>query len=253
SFWKGIIPSTLELPKNISSMKQLSDETILNQLENDDVELLWTINYLGEKDQAFSYKTFQLTGSKELSTAFASFQKRHSQEAKGQVTYLSLTGVRKSALDECIKDEAPHKYQPDTGEMFTYTSANSEFFTQPLLVAVPKEEGFHIIQNPNSLVQHSAKYQNKLNDLYQMIYPPVAPINAPSDDVTYLMFDNGGVLDGKIVMGSDEITEDDLVIEEYDWGGVQVLVNGIQIVSDIMDLVTNYNYKVVFHSKNSVV
>lgn len=175
-----------EIPKEgavhlVINIKQLSDDTILNQLENDDVELLWTINYLGEKDQAFSYKTFQLTGSKELSTAFASFQKRHSQEAKGQVTYLSLTGVRKSALDECIKDEAPHKYQPDTGGMFTYTSADSEFFTQPLLVAVPKEEGFHIIQNPNSLVQHSAKYQNKLNDLYQMVYPPVASINVPSE------------------------------------------------------------------------
>ncbi|WED42988.1 hypothetical protein [Legionella cardiaca] len=67
----------------------------------------------------------------------------------------------------------------------------------------------------------------------------------------YLMFDHGGVLDGSVVMNLDTIdAENDLVLEPFDWGGAQVLRNGVQIVALMNELVERYQYQIVFHSKN---
>lgn len=64
------------------------------------------------------------------------------------------------------------------------------------------------------------------------------------------MFDHGGVLDGEIVLESGSVSSSDLVLEEYDWGGFQVLRNGIAIIEILNTLVKSYGYEIVFHSKN---
>ncbi len=64
----------------------------------------------------------------------------------------------------------------------------------------------------------------------------------------YLMFDHGGVLDGRISMST---SDNDLILEEFDWGGFQVIPNGVEFVRDLNELVDEYGYHVVFHSKNS--
>ncbi|KTC85046.1 hypothetical protein [Legionella brunensis] len=67
----------------------------------------------------------------------------------------------------------------------------------------------------------------------------------------YLMLDHGGVLDGAVLDDISTINEnDDLVLEYFDWGGAQVLKNGVNIVGTINRLVKHYGYEVVFHSKN---
>ncbi|MFC3909343.1 hypothetical protein ACFORL_09700 [Legionella dresdenensis] len=66
----------------------------------------------------------------------------------------------------------------------------------------------------------------------------------------FLMFDHGGVLDGSIVEDKNTITANDLILEEYDWGGAQVLKNGVGIFSTINNLIEYHDYEVVFHSKN---
>ncbi len=67
----------------------------------------------------------------------------------------------------------------------------------------------------------------------------------------YLMFDVLGVLGGDIIGDGHKINEyHDLVLKKYDWGDSQVLVNGIKIIKYINELVKNYGYQVVLHSKD---
>lgn len=66
----------------------------------------------------------------------------------------------------------------------------------------------------------------------------------------YLMMDHGGVLDGGIAMSMDDISPNDLILEQYNWGGVQFLKNGVNIVNNINCLINDHDYKLVFHSKN---
>lgn len=66
----------------------------------------------------------------------------------------------------------------------------------------------------------------------------------------YLMFDHGGVLDGEFVHNHDSITPDDFILTEHKEGGYQVLKNGVQIVNQLNDLVNQFGYEIVFHSKN---
>jgi hypothetical protein len=63
----------------------------------------------------------------------------------------------------------------------------------------------------------------------------------------YLMIDNGGVLDGVITY---EICDEDLLLQEIDDGLFQALKDGIQIINQLNELVNNYDYEIVFHSKN---
>lgn len=64
------------------------------------------------------------------------------------------------------------------------------------------------------------------------------------------MLDHGGVLDGEITDPGSIDYKNDLVLEKFEWGGVQVLKNGVRILSNINQLVDKYDYQVVFHSKN---
>ncbi len=67
----------------------------------------------------------------------------------------------------------------------------------------------------------------------------------------YLMFDHGGVLDGDAVGDLSEVDhEKDLILQEFEWGGAQVLKNGVQIVQDLHELMDKHGYEMVFHSKN---
>lgn len=63
----------------------------------------------------------------------------------------------------------------------------------------------------------------------------------------YLFIDQGGVLDGII---TDQVMEDDLLLTTIDQGLFQVLKQGVPLVKQLNDLVTNYNYQIIFHSKN---
>ena len=66
----------------------------------------------------------------------------------------------------------------------------------------------------------------------------------------YLMFDHGGVLDGEYVEHRRNITTNDLILQSHDFGGYQILKNGVSIVAAINELVTQHGAHVVFHSKN---
>ncbi len=63
----------------------------------------------------------------------------------------------------------------------------------------------------------------------------------------YLMIDQGGVLDGTI---TDKIDDDDLLLTEVEKGLFQVLKQGVILVKQLNDLVLNYDYQIVLHSKN---
>ena len=65
----------------------------------------------------------------------------------------------------------------------------------------------------------------------------------------YLMFDHGGVLDGE--MTADAPGPDDLLLFVTEDGYNQILKNGVSFVLKCNELVDNYGYQVVFHSKNS--
>lgn len=66
----------------------------------------------------------------------------------------------------------------------------------------------------------------------------------------YLMFDHGGVLDGAIVT---KAAQEDIVLSNLtDIGMVNVLPNGVRIVKIINELVNKYDYKVVYHSSNTI-
>ena len=66
----------------------------------------------------------------------------------------------------------------------------------------------------------------------------------------YLMFDHNGVLDGAYVGNRKNIEANDLILQAYEFGGYQVLKNGVSIVAAINELVTEHGAQVVFHSKN---
>ena len=68
------------------------------------------------------------------------------------------------------------------------------------------------------------------------------------EPIKYLMLDHGGVLDGDATR--DPPTDKDLLIGVIQPGLYQILRNGVQIVKDLNTLVNEYNYGIVFHSKN---
>lgn len=65
----------------------------------------------------------------------------------------------------------------------------------------------------------------------------------------YLMFDHSGVLEGVCINDLSMIKENDLFLQEYQFG-YQVLKNGVHIVAVINELVEQHGYQVVFHSKS---
>lgn len=74
---------------------------------------------------------------------------------------------------------------------------------------------------------------------------------ATGNQVRYLMFNHGGVLDGQVVQDISGLTDNDLVLEYYDWGGAQVLKNGVDVVNYLNQLVNDHGYQVLFTSSNS--
>lgn len=65
----------------------------------------------------------------------------------------------------------------------------------------------------------------------------------------YLMFDNGGVLDGTWTL--DKPRFEDLLISEVEDGYRCILKDGVLIVLMLNLLITRSDYQIVFHSKNS--
>ncbi|KTD72465.1 hypothetical protein [Legionella tucsonensis] len=75
SFWKGIIPSTLELPKNISSMKQLFEELKKNPFGNDLSSKIRVLVELGKRaEDALNSDPDFLTNAKEKLSTFKIFK-----------------------------------------------------------------------------------------------------------------------------------------------------------------------------------
>jgi hypothetical protein len=70
------------------------------------------------------------------------------------------------------------------------------------------------------------------------------------------MVDHGGVLDDRIVPAG-EVTKNDIVLDEIKILGqikkndnIRILKNGVQIVNTLNQLVSKYDYRVVYHSSN---
>ena len=357
------------------------DQRIIEQFETEETVLLWTVNYFQHVDPVFQNHALQITASDDFATAYAAWQKRKESVANGRDVYLSLTAVLKSDLDTLYRDEAPKKYQPANGRMFSYTSSDAPITVLPLLMAIPNGNRLDIIQNTNQPIHHSQKYQLKYQQLYGAVNHAILDdlsspkwhmvtdtinteinFNLPDDNnfeelltdlnaflaqirltttlpvvvgqlpttintlmfhlntcrnlvgadisdqeliehvrnivayridnpiltderlqtltdvpaqaatqavvelpaivaqasaeapkqTSYLMFDQGGVLDGVIIENPNQIdAENDLVIEKYEWGGSQVLVNGVQIIRNLNELVNEHGYQIVFHSKNA--
>ena len=70
---------------------------------------------------------------------------------------------------------------------------------------------------------------------------------------TYLFIDHGGVLDGEVSF--EATTHEDLVLDDIDLGegekAKQVLKKGVLLVKQLTELTQEYDYILVFHSKNT--
>lgn len=67
----------------------------------------------------------------------------------------------------------------------------------------------------------------------------------------YLMFDQKSILGGEYVAEFNSIGKHDLLLQSYPQGGFQVLRNGVNLVSQIQDLVVNHGYQVVLRSNHT--
>jgi hypothetical protein len=65
----------------------------------------------------------------------------------------------------------------------------------------------------------------------------------------YLMLDHGGVLDGEYSESAPG--PNDLLITRHAAGGYQILKGGVRIVEILNQLVNDYDFRILFHSKNS--
>lgn len=104
-------------------------------------------------------------------------------------------------------------------------------------------EGKELFDNENFLAHKPQEYAT-----VHLIIPSSTMVSQDNEIPRYLMLDHGGVLDGEVCEVVPK--SNDLLLQTYDWGGYQVLKNGVQIVRNLKELVDKHGYKIVFHSKN---
>lgn len=157
---------------------QNDDPFLVQTLENEqEVQFLWTVNYLGETENSFSNKSMSFTTANDPATVTASLKKRQSHEAKGQTAFISLIAINRTAFESNFTPlDADEKYQPAGGGMSTYVqNLGEEQVFLPLVVAIPNSEGgFTIVQNTDPAIRASKRYQAQYQALLQQLYPVTA-------------------------------------------------------------------------------
>jgi hypothetical protein len=180
----------LHLLPRLNIQNNHDNRPILDDFESDDVQLLWTVNYFDKNDPAIQTETFMITAaSPDLETAFYSLQKRRESEDPNRQSYLSLTAVRRSDLNELIPSEAGSKYQPAGGGMLEYMNPNNGTFSVLTLAAAyySPQEGFRIVQNPEPRIHHSEKYRSQLQRMQVLnaqAMPDASDFQAAIDTIT---------------------------------------------------------------------
>lgn len=145
-----------------------------NDLREPRFKMMWAVQYLDQKDDAFTDETFQFPAvSSNLDEAHAAFLKRSSQQAEGRQTYLSLIALPANTDGgSWFEDDAAAKFQSPQGGMKSYTYLGERAGRYlPLLVAIPDGEGsFRYIQSPNANITASPRYKAAFGELARKMH-----------------------------------------------------------------------------------